>query len=304
MKQDSGGAFELHAFRTCRRLRISRRMPLPKTPQPRIQIQAVEPIVDCGRYAVKRTVGDRVEVYATVFKDGHDTLGGAVRVRGAGREALARGAARAARQRPLGRSFGVDRPGRWQFAVAAWTDRIATWQDELRRKVEAGQEDLAGELAEGAVLFGASPDGRGRPRGGGRRPARRGRVGAARRRRRPRARALRLVVRALPALLGRLPRRGRGAAAARRARLRRRLPAADPSDRRDEPQGPQQRARRRAGRRRLAVGDRLGRGRPRRDRPRARHAGPTSTRWSRPRATRASSSRSTSRSSARPTIRG
>jgi starch synthase (maltosyl-transferring) len=38
--------------------------------------------------------------------------------------------------------------------VAAWTDRLATWQDEVRRKVEAGQEDLAGELSEGAVLLG------------------------------------------------------------------------------------------------------------------------------------------------------
>ena len=47
-------------------------MPIPKSPQPRIQIQAVEPVLDCGRYAVKRTVGERVDVYATVFKDGHD----------------------------------------------------------------------------------------------------------------------------------------------------------------------------------------------------------------------------------------
>ena len=129
-------------------------MPLPKTPQPRIQIQAVEPIVDCGRYAVKRTVGDPVEVYATVVKDGHDTLAGAVRVKAPGE--------RAWREEPL-HSFGVDRwggtftpdrPGRWQFQVAAWTDRIATWQDELRRKVDAGQEDLTGELSEGALLFG------------------------------------------------------------------------------------------------------------------------------------------------------
>ncbi|HEX4527537.1 MAG TPA: maltotransferase domain-containing protein, partial [Gaiellaceae bacterium] len=131
-------------------------MPLPKTPKPRIQIQAVEPVLDCGRYAVKRTVGDRIEVYATVFKDGHDTLGGAVRVRGPGdarwrEEPLV----------PLGNdrwagAFTVDRPGRWQFAVAAWTDRIATWQDELRRKSDAGQQDLAGELSEGAVLLGGA----------------------------------------------------------------------------------------------------------------------------------------------------
>ncbi|MDX6450985.1 MAG: hypothetical protein QOH16_1034 [Gaiellaceae bacterium] len=129
-------------------------MPLPKNPQPRIQIQAVEPILDCGRYAVKRTVGDLVEVYATVVKDGHDTLAGAVRVKAPGDKAW--------RESPLqpfgidrwGGSFTPDRPGRWQFQVAAWTDRIATWQDELRRKVDAGQEDLAGELSEGAQLFG------------------------------------------------------------------------------------------------------------------------------------------------------
>ncbi|HEY8723326.1 MAG TPA: alpha-1,4-glucan--maltose-1-phosphate maltosyltransferase [Gaiellaceae bacterium] len=129
-------------------------MPLPKTPQPRIQIQAVEPILDCGRHAVKRTVGDPVEVYGTVVKDGHDTLAGAMRVKAPGDKAW-----REEPLQPLGvdrwvGTFTPDRPGRWQFQVAAWTDRIATWQDELRRKVDAGQDDLAGELSEGAQLFG------------------------------------------------------------------------------------------------------------------------------------------------------
>jgi starch synthase (maltosyl-transferring) len=129
-------------------------VPLPKSPQPRIQIQSVEPLLDCGRYAVKRTVGETVAVYATVLKDGHDTLAGAVRVKGPGDTRW--------REEPLlllgedrwGGSFTVDRPGRWQFAVTAWTDRIATWQTEVQRKSEAGQTDLAGELAEGAVLLG------------------------------------------------------------------------------------------------------------------------------------------------------
>jgi starch synthase (maltosyl-transferring) len=131
-------------------------LPLPRTEQPpaRIQIQAIEPIIDCGRYPVKRTVGDRVDVYATVFKDGHDTLGGAVRVRGPGERTW-----REVRLESLGNdrfagTFAPDRPGRWQFAVAAWTDRIATWQDEIRRKVAGGQKELTGELAEGAVLLG------------------------------------------------------------------------------------------------------------------------------------------------------
>ena len=129
-------------------------MPAPKTAVSRIQIQAVEPIVDCGRYAVKRTVGETVSVFATIFKDGHDTLGGAIRVRPPGERRF-----REEPLRPLGNdrwggTFVVDRPGRWQFAVLAWTDRVATWQDEIRRKSQAGQTDLAGELSEGAVLLG------------------------------------------------------------------------------------------------------------------------------------------------------
>jgi starch synthase (maltosyl-transferring) len=130
-------------------------VPLPKTakPPPRIQIQAVEPEVDCGRYPVKRTVGERVDVYATVVVDGHDVLGAAVRVR------PPKGRAREEPLAPLGNdrfsgTFVVDRPGRWAFAVVAWTDRLATWQHELGRKLEAGQLDLEGELAEGAALLG------------------------------------------------------------------------------------------------------------------------------------------------------
>jgi starch synthase (maltosyl-transferring) len=127
---------------------------LPKNQQSRIQIQAVEPLLDCARYPVKRTVGDPVDVYATIFKDGHDTLGAAIRVKGPGDARW--------REVPLtdlgndrfGGTFVVDRPGRWRFCVTAWVDRVATWQDEIRRKLEGGQRDLSGELAEGAVLFG------------------------------------------------------------------------------------------------------------------------------------------------------
>ncbi len=129
-------------------------MPRSRAPQPRIQIQAVEPQLDCGRYAVKRSVGDTVAVYATVFADGHDVLAGVVRVKAPGEARW--------RDEPLeplgndrfGGSFTVDQPGRWRFSIVAWIDRIATWQDELRRKIDGGQADLAGELAEGAVLLG------------------------------------------------------------------------------------------------------------------------------------------------------
>ena len=100
-----------------------------------------------------------------------------------------------------------------------------------------------------------------------------------------------------------------GARPGRRDGLRRGLPAADPPDRHGAPQGPEQQrcpaaTRRRARRRRLAVGDRLGRGRARRDRTPSSARSRTSTRSSPAPATSAWRSRSTSRCSAPRTTRG
>jgi starch synthase (maltosyl-transferring) len=158
MEQDSGRTVEFHhvPVSVLWIVETFSVVPLPKTNDPpaRIQIQRVQPQIDCGRYAVKRTVGDRVEVTARIFRDGHEVLGAAVRYKppGAARWQEARLAA-------LGNdewagSFQVDAPGTWCFRVEAWVDRIASWQDELRRKHDAGQEDLSSELAEGALLLG------------------------------------------------------------------------------------------------------------------------------------------------------
>jgi starch synthase (maltosyl-transferring) len=129
---------------------------LKKSPE-RIRIEGLGPALDCGAYPVKRSVGERVRVTATIFRDGHDVLGASVLYRGPGKRKF-----EVAPLEPLGNdlwagSFEVTECGRWQFAVEAWSDRAATWRDELRRKVEAGQTDLAGELAEGEELLGIRP---------------------------------------------------------------------------------------------------------------------------------------------------
>src|SRR5581483_4360392 len=122
----------------------------------RILIQDVWPSVDCGRYPPKRTIGSTVEVYADVFRDGHEQLGAAVRYRRPG--------AKEWEEAPMQRvptspdrwvgSFTADALGRWSYSVLAWVDRYASWRDEVRRKVAAGQKDLVSELAEGAALMG------------------------------------------------------------------------------------------------------------------------------------------------------
>ena len=129
-------------------------MPLPKKQPPRIQIQNVEPQVDCGRYAVKRTVGDRVEVTADIFKDGHDQLRAVVRYRREGTRKWLEEPLEFLGNDHWRGAFEVTGLGRWQYTVEAWVDPYATFVDELDRKIAAEQDDLSGELAEGAALFG------------------------------------------------------------------------------------------------------------------------------------------------------
>src|SRR3954454_2237882 len=119
----------------------------------RIQIQDLDPLVDCGRYASKACVDDEVRVEATIFRDGHELLRAALRTKPHG--------ATRWRETPMSdlgndrwaATFTPDRCGRWCYRIEAWVDPVASFQWELRRKVEGGQQDLASELAEGALLL-------------------------------------------------------------------------------------------------------------------------------------------------------
>jgi starch synthase (maltosyl-transferring) len=126
---------------------------LPKT-RARIQIQRMWPMLDCGDYPAKRSVGDEVGVWADVFVDGHDVLRAVVRYRPPGSRRFLE-----APMEPIGSdrwhgTFVASELGRWQYTVTAWIDRWASWLWELNRKLEAGQKDLTSELLEGAALAG------------------------------------------------------------------------------------------------------------------------------------------------------
>jgi len=129
-------------------------MPTPQTRPPRIQIEDVWPAIDCGRYPAKRTLGEPVEVRADIFRDGHEVLGAAVRFKGPGMRQWGEAPMEHVENDRWAGTFTPDALGRWQFNVLAWVDRLASWRDELRRKIEGGQTDLASELREGAALLG------------------------------------------------------------------------------------------------------------------------------------------------------
>src|SRR3979409_2457686 len=115
-------------------------------------IEDVYPAVDGGRFPVKRIVGERVEVWADIYRDGHDIVRAAL-VGG-------RGPAREGGQEPMihdsndrwSGSFVPDQPGRYVYAIEAWTDEFATWRHGFELKQKAGA-DLTLDAMEGAGML-------------------------------------------------------------------------------------------------------------------------------------------------------
>ncbi len=119
----------------------------------RLVIECVTPELDAGRYPVKRIVGDLCEISADIYKDGHELLAGHVRYRvpndnGWRFTALTY----VVDDDRWYATLPLDRIGRWEFTVEAWTDLFGSWRSDLGKKV-AAQQAIGSELLEGAALI-------------------------------------------------------------------------------------------------------------------------------------------------------
>jgi len=138
----------------------SHQLPIDQAPGfGRIPVVDVTMVVENGRLPAKATVGERIPIRATVFREGHDAVNAAVVLTD-----------------PLGTSTRVDmvpiepvgldpweawirpdREGRWSFRVEAWSDPWATWLHNAAAKLPLGMDvDLL--CQEGAVLLTRAAD--------------------------------------------------------------------------------------------------------------------------------------------------
>src|SRR5215218_5975125 len=94
----------------------------------RVRISDVTPQIDCGRYAVKRLVGETVEVQATVVADGHVHVRAQRRYRRAGTHRWNRVPMIEPGDEPdrFSVSSRVETTGRWEYTVGARIDGAAT----------------------------------------------------------------------------------------------------------------------------------------------------------------------------------
>jgi starch synthase (maltosyl-transferring) len=123
---------------------------------PSVVIENLQPLMDGGRYPIKRIVGEDLVVEADIFKDGHDVVAAVLKWRVLGK--------RAWRETPM----NFVNNDRWrgvctlydetihEYTVEAWTDTFRSWQAEFAKKFEAGISDLRSEALEGAALVEAT----------------------------------------------------------------------------------------------------------------------------------------------------
>jgi starch synthase (maltosyl-transferring) len=120
---------------------------------PTAVIENLQPLIDGGRFPVKRVIGEDLVVEADIFKDGHDVVAAALKWRILGE----------IRWHETPMTF-VDND-RWrgicvfyenatyEYTVEAWTDAFSAWQNEFSTKFKAGVTPLRSEALEGAALL-------------------------------------------------------------------------------------------------------------------------------------------------------
>jgi starch synthase (maltosyl-transferring) len=118
----------------------------------RIYIEDIYPLVEGGRFPVKRTAGEPLEVWADIFRDGHVVLAAELLWRAETAGKWLRVPMRLVENDRWTGTFVPPAVGRFVYAIEAWTDVFGTWRRDFLAKRKAGlQVDL--ELEEGRLLL-------------------------------------------------------------------------------------------------------------------------------------------------------
>jgi len=125
---------------------------LPTPDRQRVVIESVQPEVDAGRFAVKRTVGDLVRVEADVFADGHDELACLLFYKQEDESAWQETPMMLIANDHWQGQFRVSAQKTYVYRLEAWVDRFGTWRRDLEKRYDANQ-DVTMELVVGAEMM-------------------------------------------------------------------------------------------------------------------------------------------------------
>jgi starch synthase (maltosyl-transferring) len=120
--------------------------------QSRVMIENVQPQVDGGLYPAKRTVGERVDVTADIFGDGHDHIRAQVWYKKDGDAEWTTVEMLHVMNDSWKGTFHVQQKCSYLYTVVAWIDHFETWYDGFKKKA-AAHVDVKVELQEGVIIL-------------------------------------------------------------------------------------------------------------------------------------------------------
>ena len=123
----------------------------PVPTQNRVAIAGVQPQISCGRFPIKRIVGDRIVVEADIFADGHEELAAVLLYRPAGEQVWQEAPMRFLDNDRWRGEFSVATLEPFLYTIQAWIDGFQTWIRDFMKKYRAGH-DISVSLLTGATL--------------------------------------------------------------------------------------------------------------------------------------------------------
>lgn len=129
----------------------------PETENGRIRviIESLSPEIDGGRFAAKRTLGDKVHVEADIFTDGHDSIAAALLFKHDSETTWHETPMLAVVNDRWAGEFTASQLGRYSFTVEAWVDHWETWRRDLQKRIKA-ETDTRVDYLIGADLIEAA----------------------------------------------------------------------------------------------------------------------------------------------------
>ncbi len=121
-------------------------------------IEDIYPIIDGGRFPIKRIHGEAIEIWADIYRDGHEIIDAAIVWRREQDHAWQRAPMVLDVNDRWHGSFTPGEIGRYVYAIEAWTDEFATWRHGFDLKLKAGQ-DVTLDALEGATLMASAQSG-------------------------------------------------------------------------------------------------------------------------------------------------
>ncbi|MBO6660615.1 MAG: alpha-1,4-glucan--maltose-1-phosphate maltosyltransferase [Roseivirga sp.] len=111
-----------------------------KSGQRRVVIENVSPEINCGQHAAKRVVSQILEVSADLLADGHDVLNAHVKYKHQSAKVWKYAPMELHENDRWAGSFKVEKQGLYVYTIEAWVDYPLTWQHNIERKIEDGQQ--------------------------------------------------------------------------------------------------------------------------------------------------------------------